>query len=283
MSANSTPTTQQIPVEKIQPSPFQARKNFDPETLKIFAQSLKDHGLINPINVRPVADHYELVAGERRWRAAKLLGWPNIRAQVDPVDDQEAAQRILVENVQREDLSAMEQAQGYKRLSDPPFSLTQAQIAAKVGKSQALVNAYLDVAKLKPEVQQIISQLINLAVTHLVQIARLDSTQDQIAMAQEASKKELSVGQLKALVDQKLGNGGKKAVDASKTAPQEFRFSQKPGGVAINAYWDQGKGDADAFLPRLREALHLWCSQHPSQVNGGETQATPKHEGVALQ
>src|SRR5205807_10444268 len=82
-------TIQDIPVEKIMPSPFQVRKDFDEENLKSLAQTIKDHGLMNAINVRPMNDRYQLITGERRWRAVKLLGWTNVRAQVEEVDDKE--------------------------------------------------------------------------------------------------------------------------------------------------------------------------------------------------
>src|SRR5258706_8382051 len=109
-TVTATPATQQIPVDKIVPSPFQARKNFDEQALKELAQTIKDRGLENAILVRPVVDGFELIAGERRWRAAKLLGWQTIEAKVETVDDKESALRGMVENVQREDLSPIEKA-----------------------------------------------------------------------------------------------------------------------------------------------------------------------------
>src|ERR1700687_4617638 len=146
---DNTMTVQQIPLEKIVPSPFQARKVFDDEALKDLAHSMKTEGLIQPMIVRAVSsaqstvgsnggdagtvncelgnDHYELIAVERRERAAKLLGWTAIDAIVrEGVNDQDAASRGLVENLQREDLNPLERAEGYKRLAD--MDLTQYEI-----------------------------------------------------------------------------------------------------------------------------------------------------------
>src|SRR5258708_40362994 len=102
-TGTAAPATQQIPIDKIVPSPFQARKNFDEQALRELAQTIKDRGLENAILVRPVNGQFELIAGERRWRAAKLLGWQTIEAKVEPVDDKEAALQGVVENTQRKD------------------------------------------------------------------------------------------------------------------------------------------------------------------------------------
>src|SRR4051812_26686220 len=93
---------QSIPLDKIVPSPYQTRKTFDEEKLQELAQTLKEHGLMNAICVRPAGDGFELISGERRLRAAKLLGWTQIDAKVEAIPDQEAAERVVVENLQRE-------------------------------------------------------------------------------------------------------------------------------------------------------------------------------------
>ena len=204
--------TQQIPTDKVTPSPFQARKKFDDASIQELANTLKEHGLRNAINVRPSGDHFELVAGERRWRAAKLLGWQTIEAKVEPADDKESALRGMIENVQREDLSPIEQAQGYKRLSEPPFGLNQSEVGRLVGKDQSLVNKYFAATKLLDHPGGM-NQFIPLGLAHLLELCRLHNQADQAALADEAAKKDLSVGQLKALVDQK---GGQAKAPSSK-------------------------------------------------------------------
>src|SRR5262245_54821094 len=122
---------QSIPLDQIVPSPYQTRKNFDPVKLQELAATLKEHGLMNAICVRTIAnlknnapvgtvpnERFELISGERRLRAAKLLGWTHIDDKVESVPDTEAAERVVVENLQREDLNPIETAQGYKKLQD---------------------------------------------------------------------------------------------------------------------------------------------------------------------
>src|SRR5258708_4753579 len=108
-----------IPVEKIQSSPFQARKVFDDASIQELTQAIKEEGLIQPIVVRRVNDNFELIAGERRFRAVKLLGWQSVEAKImENVNDQQAATMGLIENLQREDLNPIERAQGYQKLVD---------------------------------------------------------------------------------------------------------------------------------------------------------------------
>src|ERR1043166_8859504 len=123
-----------LPLDKIFNSPHQMRKQFDPMALRDLARSMKQEGLIQPITVRKVGNAYELVVGERRLRAAHILGWPTIDARVIDISDEDAAVKGLIENLQRADLSAIEEAHGYKQLVEAPYNLTQEAIAQRVGK-----------------------------------------------------------------------------------------------------------------------------------------------------
>jgi ParB family chromosome partitioning protein len=138
-----------FPISEIKTSPYQARRTFEEGPLQNLAQSMKEGGLNQPIGIRLLPDgSAELLFGERRLRAAKLLGWTEIEAKVYPaLRDQEAALKGVIENVQREDLSAIEQAQAYERLTEPPFSLTQDQASQMTGNDQGLISKYLSVAK----------------------------------------------------------------------------------------------------------------------------------------
>src|SRR5215468_7735263 len=118
------PTLQDIPVIAIHPSPYQYRSRFDDEKQQQLVESLRANGLSTPILVRPHGDGFELVSGERRWRAAKELGWENIRGICEEITDAEAAMRTVTENEVRTDVTIMEKAAGYRRLMDPPCSLT---------------------------------------------------------------------------------------------------------------------------------------------------------------
>ena len=128
-----------ISIKKIQPGAFQARQEFGKEALEELAASIKEHGVMQPVVVRPIQDgRYELIIGERRWRASQIAGLETIPCMIREVDDLVSSEMMLVENIQREDLNPLEEAQAYKRLIDE-YHLTQDQIAARVGRSRSFI------------------------------------------------------------------------------------------------------------------------------------------------
>ena len=144
---------QQIAVTAITPNPQQPRRYFDPVMLTELAESLKSHGMLEPVIVRPMKGQFELVAGERRWRAAREANLTSIPAIVREMDDRQALELAIIENVQREDLNAMEEAEAYQRLAQE-FSLTQDEIAGRVGKQRSTVANRMRLLELEPEIQQ---------------------------------------------------------------------------------------------------------------------------------
>src|ERR1043166_2928018 len=144
-----------LPLDKIFTSPHQMRKQFDPAALRELARSMKQEGLIQPITVRKVGNAFELVVGERRLRAAHMLDWPTIDARVIDISDEDAAVKGLIENLQRADLTPIEEARGYKQLVDPPYNLTQDAVAQRVGKSQTAIARILALLELPAEIQEI--------------------------------------------------------------------------------------------------------------------------------
>ncbi len=147
-----------IPLERIQPNPFQPRKEFPPEELEELARSIKDNGLLQPLVVRPAPGQnqaWQLVAGERRLRAVTQLGWTEVPAWVREVDDQTLLVLALVENLQREALSPLEEAEGYRILADS-FDLTQGEIAQAVGKDRSTVANTLRLLHLPPSVRKLV-------------------------------------------------------------------------------------------------------------------------------
>ncbi len=144
---------QPIPLSQIKPSPGQPRKQFDPEKLKELAASIATCGVILPILVRPTAGGYELVAGERRFRAASIAGLTEIPAIIRNIADSEALEMTLIENLQREDLNPIEAANGYRLLQDE-YRMTQDDIAARVGKKRSTVTNTLRLLKLPNEIQR---------------------------------------------------------------------------------------------------------------------------------
>ncbi len=143
----------QIPIEDIIPNRFQPRLNFDEKSLQELADSIKEHGIIQPLVLRKLGDKYEIIAGERRYKAAQMAGLTTVPAVINNVDDNEAAERAIVENVQRSDLTAIEEARSYKNLLDKGY-LTQEQLAKKMGLSQPAVANKLRLLNLDEEVQQ---------------------------------------------------------------------------------------------------------------------------------
>ncbi|PYI85173.1 MAG: chromosome partitioning protein ParB [Verrucomicrobia bacterium] len=187
-----------IPVDRIRPSPFQPRKDFTPEALRELADSIKEQGIIQPLIVRERQDHYELIAGERRWRAAQLLALKEVPAIVRDADDHSVLELALIENLQRENLNPLEEALGYSQLIEQ-FHLRQEDVAAKVGKSRVAVTNALRLLKLPPEVQDDLRDS-RISVGHAKVILGLASAADQKLVAKRINKEGLSVRQTEKLV-----------------------------------------------------------------------------------
>ena len=184
---------QRIPVSRIRPNPFQPRREFEPEALSELEASIKANGLLQPVTVRRKGDSYELIAGERRLRAVKNLDWKDVPAVVRDFDDQALLVLALVENLQRSDLNAVEEARGYQRLLGE-FSLTHQEVADAVGKDRSTITNLLRVLTLPETVQQLVSDG-KLSAGHaraLVGIAEHDA----VRLATEATTNGLSVRQL---------------------------------------------------------------------------------------
>ena len=147
----------EMDVESLTPNLFQPRQNFDKEKMEELKGSIKKHGMIQPIVVRKMANGYEIVAGERRLKAAKEIGLKKIPAIIKSINNEKSLEIALVENIQREDLNPVEQANAFKRLVDE-FNLTQQELAEATGKSRALVTNTIRLLKLNPEIQKNISE-----------------------------------------------------------------------------------------------------------------------------
>ena len=143
---------QRVPLDKVRPCPFQPRKDFPPETLQELADSIHAQGIIQPLVVRPRPDGFEIIAGERRWRAAQQAGLKEVPVIVRDADDRTVLELALIENLQRENLNPLEEAQGYAELVEK-FLLRQEDVAVKVGKSRAVVANSLRLLRLPPEAQ----------------------------------------------------------------------------------------------------------------------------------
>ena len=168
---------QRVPIARVRSSPLQPRQDFSAESLRELADSIKEQGIVQPLIVRLQDDHYELIAGERRWRAAQLIGLAEVPVIVRQADDRAALELALIENLQRENLNPIEEAGGYAQLIGQ-FDLTQEQAAAKVGKSRVVIANALRLLKLAPDLQACLREG-RLSVGHAKAILGLASAEEQ--------------------------------------------------------------------------------------------------------
>jgi ParB family chromosome partitioning protein len=182
---------QRLAIASIRPNPYQPRREFDEGELAELQASLKVSGLLQPITVRPSAVGYELISGERRLRAATRLGWTDIPAIVRDVDDRTLLTLALVENLQRADLNAVEEARGYRRLAEE-FGFTHAQIAEAVGKDRTSITSLLRILQLPPAVLEIVERG-DLSAGHARALVSLEDDRRALALANEVVAHQLSV------------------------------------------------------------------------------------------
>lgn len=196
----------EIPLTEIQVNPFQPRIHFDKEALKDLADSIKVQGIIQPITVRKLApNEYQLISGERRFQASKLAGLTQIPAYVRTANDQQMLEMALIENIQRENLNALEIAQSYQRLL-VECNLKQEELGDRVGKNRTTVNNYLRLLKLPPSIQAAIRDQ-QLSMGHARALINIEDVEKQLALFKKIVAEELSVRQVEALV--KAINEGK--------------------------------------------------------------------------
>ena len=188
-----------LPISQVEPGLNQPRKRFDPETLEELRQSIEIHGVIQPLTVRRLSTgYYQIIAGERRWRAAKAAGLTEIPAVIIEADDRKVMEIGLIENLQREDLNPAEEARGYKVLMEE-YGLTQEQLAQRMGKSRPAVANTLRLLALPEEIMAMLEEG-TLSAGHARAILALPSPEAQIACAKKVVEGQLSVRQTEALV-----------------------------------------------------------------------------------
>ena len=193
----------QIPVGSIRPNPYQPRKVFTKTALDELCESIKVYGILQPINVRKIGqDSYELVAGERRLRAAKLAEMETIPAIVVNIDDQDSAVLALIENLQREDLNFIEEAEGFAHLLHD-HNFTQQDIAEKVGKNQSTIANKLRILKLTPEIKAMLLEH-KLTERHARALLKLPDEKLQLEVLQQVIKKDLNVKKTEKLIAEVL-------------------------------------------------------------------------------
>ncbi|MDD5585844.1 MAG: ParB/RepB/Spo0J family partition protein [Alphaproteobacteria bacterium] len=207
-----------LPVERIQPGAFQPRRRFDEDAIKGLADSIRERGVVQPLMVRPVEgqkDSYEIIAGERRWRAAQQAGLHEVPVLIRTLSDREALEIGLIENVQRQDLSPLEEAEGYRRLMEE-FQHSQDGLAKVVGKSRPHITNMLRLLTLPTAVKQMIDGG-QLTMGHA---RALITAKNPLSLAEEIVKKGMSVRQAEALAKRESdGRFAKKKKTAASIAP----------------------------------------------------------------
>ena len=187
-----------VQTEKIKPNPFQPREDFEPESLNELTQSIKEKGIIQPVLVRRKGDGFELIAGERRWRACSQLGMKDIPVIVKDVDDEDSLELSLIENIQRQNLNPIEEARAYQYLMDK-FSISQERMSEVLGKSRATIANVLRLLKLPQEVQEEMRKG-RISFAHGRTLLEIEDVNQQRRLAQDIIAKGLSVRELEVLV-----------------------------------------------------------------------------------
>jgi ParB family transcriptional regulator, chromosome partitioning protein len=209
--AQAAGALRELPVASVSPNPFQPRTHIDETELGELTASIEASGLLQPIIVRPRNGKYELIAGERRWRAVQSLGWPKIPAVVRDVDDQTLLTLALIENLQRNDLTAMDEAAGYHRLGEE-FKLPQAEIARLVGRNRSTIANLLRLLKLPEEVKSLIQER-KLSEGHARALLTVSDETEQVRLANEAVENGWSVRE----VESRARSDGKPQAPADDT------------------------------------------------------------------
>jgi ParB family chromosome partitioning protein len=246
-AASEKPQVGAIPLAAIVPNPFQPRREFSEEDLADLVASIRENGLLQPIVVRPAPGapgQYELVAGERRWRATMRLGWKEVPATIREVDDRTLLVLALVENLQRADLNAVEEARGYRRLSEE-FGYTHAQIAEAVGKDRTSITSLLRILQLPSQVLDIVEKG-HLTAGHARALVSLEDPRRALSLANEAVALQLSVREME-----------KRVRDASQPPPQKrptAKAATAPAGSPVL------KRLEDELRRRLQTDVHIRLS-----------------------
>jgi len=269
----ATPDTrervQRVPLNQVRPSALQPRKEFSDEALRELADSIRAQGIVQPLIVRERAGSFELIAGERRWRAAQLLGLPEVPIIVREADDRAVLELALIENLQRENLNAIEEAVGYSQLAEQ-FQLTQEEIATKVGKSRAAVANATRLLKLPAPVQSLV-RTGRISVGHAKVILGLADERGQQLAAERIVKEGLNVRQTEGLIA-KLQTRAARSPGDTKT-PAIVPINSNIGrleeklrekfGTKVQLKYTKGKGAleisffSDDELQRVLEILNV--------------------------
>jgi len=223
------PRAIEISVDRLSPNPFQPRRSFTEEGLEQLAESIRHHGILQPIVVRPSGDGYQLIAGERRWRAAQIAGLQRIPAVVRELDDPSMVQVALIENLQREDLNPIEEASAYRRLMDE-FNMTQEQLSSTIGRSRPAIANAVRLLNLPTEIQRAVEER-KLSEGHARCLLAISDQGDQLKVAAEIIANGLNVRQAEELVKGTTRNVSRETIRrrTPEDDPDAVRLTQRLG------------------------------------------------------
>ncbi|GAB2717150.1 ParB/RepB/Spo0J family partition protein [Paenibacillus thermoaerophilus] len=219
LSINEDDKVIEISLNQLRPNPYQPRKTFHEESIQELAASIKEHGVIQPIIVRSVVKGYEIIAGERRFRASQLAGKATIPAVVRSFSDEQVMEIALIENVQREDLNALEVALAYQGLIDH-FNLTQEELSIKVGKSRSHIANFLRLLQLPDTIKQYVSRG-TLSMGHARAIVGIKNEKEQLRLAEQAIREQWSVRELEQAIQNLDASNNKQPAKAAQKASKE--------------------------------------------------------------
>jgi len=216
VSADDLKRVRDVPLDQVVPSPLQPRTQFFEAPLDDLVESIRQHGIIQPLIVRPVGDKLELIAGERRWRASKKLGLATVPVIEREASDRDVLEMALIENIQREDLNPMEEAAGYVRLAKE-YLLKQEDIATRVGKNRASIANSMRLLDLHPEVQVLVAKK-SLSVGHAKVVLSLKDQATQLVASEQILRRQLTVRATEKLIQSLLAADEPGAEEARKAA-----------------------------------------------------------------
>lgn len=263
---DETGDAHEIPVDQIQPNPKQPRTDIDEDAIAELSHSIRKVGLLQPIIVRPYGEGYQIIAGERRWRAAKAAGIERVPVRVLTADDTTALELALIENLQREDLNAMEEARGYRRLLTE-YQMTQAELADKVSKSRSAITNALRLLDLPDEVQDLVYEG-KLTAGHARAVLSVPDEAMRVRLAEKLAAEGLSVREAENLA--RLYAAGQSERAPRPATPKSFRVvarklrlvlgtnvrvrqSAKKGKIEIEFH---GEEDLERIFRALTEGAH---------------------------
>jgi ParB/RepB/Spo0J family partition protein len=245
-NAGRTVGVRTVPVDRITPNPEQPRMVFDEESLQELAASIREHGVLQPILVRPLGNHqFQLIAGERRWRASKIAGHATIPALVEEIDDDTALEISIIENLQREDLSPLDEASMYDRMiHEHGYSVRK--LAQKLGKDKGYLENRLRLADAPPEVRQLVSVRKD-TLSHAYELLKVDDPKKRRRLAEQVARGELTLVKLREKIE---GRAPRVIVDGDDPEADEAPSRRGSNRAEVEPAWS---GPAEEQIPEISD------------------------------